>query len=435
MYHSVIGRRLLACVNKREGTNYTLRQFFDEVYFPLFFGNPRFLQNVNNSPLDQAVTKQKKPLTPALYAEGLSKIHEKTEEGITDGSLYLGGPAAGVTATTSGQVTSLQRQIPSEDIYASWIGTALGVGIDGGLSLLIDADEILLALYDGWTMYRKVLDQTPSLKPMQINTWNGQWLTYRIGGDWTMEGMVPLSTDKDNVALTTQTWPQLLFALASFYSKEPVCELTAYVYALGQTNRTVGFVRLELPKVRYLADLYAEIFTVPEGMHAKDFERLYETEQSFLSACSTASIGLRALRPKDVFKISRGEIPKDQMKVDASKTLSFQIYQTWIIAMLNNKELIKRTEDIASALLAHAQKDERGKNVCHQRVENALKTQNRRAFTEEITKILLKDSDSAPLFNEAVNEVMIMTPDNVPLFLTLLRFKYAVAQQSSKEKK
>ena len=72
--------------------------------------------------------------------------------------------------------------ITEEDIYASWIGAALGLTVQGGMILLIDAKDVLLTTYDGWKEYRKYLDQTPKLKPLQVNAWNGQWVASRLRG-------------------------------------------------------------------------------------------------------------------------------------------------------------------------------------------------------------------------------------------------------------
>lgn len=428
MYHSVVGKRLVACVNRRDGSSYTVREFFDEKYIPLFFGNARLLQNVNNSPFDQAITKQKKAHTSELMNQCLQQVHAKVQDKEPDASFFLGGPAAGNVETTSGQVTSMRVPISDEDVYASWIGAALGLTVQGGMTLLIDADDVLLATYDGWTEYRRFLDQTPKVKPLQVNTWNGLWIANRMAGETYFD---PSSlTDKDGVALETQKWVQLLFALSYHYREGPSRRLLAYVYSLGQSNTTLGFVQLSLPEVKRLVDYYRQLFTVPPKMEPGAFERLYQTEESFRVACTHTEIGLQALKPKDVFNAQKS-IPKLPKSTESDKQIAFDTYQTWIIAMLNNKELMSRAEELATALNRFRQQDTRLRNINDQMINELLDKRRQRDFIEELAKLLEKDASNCELFERVVNDLLSLSPDNVPLFLTLLRFKYAVAKAKS----
>ncbi len=430
MYHSVIGKRLVACLNKREGTDFTVRQFFDEVYIPLFFGSARLMQNINNSPFDQALTKQKKTFTSELQQECLRQVHSKVLGLEPDASFFLGGPASGSIETTSGQVTSMRIPVTNEDVYASWIGAALGLTIQGGLALLINDEDVILTTFEGWKAYRRYLDQTPGIKPLQINTWNGQWATHQMGQKRGM--MQNLIVNKDGTALETEGWVQLLFSLSYHYREGPTRPLLAYVYSLGQSNKTIGFVRLNLLQVKRLADLFRHLFEVPQGMHPAAFESLYQTEMSFYSACGRTEIGLRALKPKDAFNAQKS-IPKDPGATDAEKQLAFRTYQNWIIAMLNNAELIQRAENIAEALKLFRQQGERGTTGNKQLVDELLQKKGRRDFIEGLTELVQKDTSHAELYDQTVTDILSLPLDNVVLFITLLRFKYAVVTAKLKE--
>lgn len=435
MYNSYIGKRLIECYNRREGTEHTPRSFFDEVYYPLFFDDERYLQNVNNSPVDQAYKqRKKKPLTPERMQECLVEIHRKANYEQPDASFFIGGAAAKIEATTSGQVTDITLPTQSDDIYTSWIGAALGIGIAGGFYLLIDSDDVLLATYDGWREYRDTLNQTATLKPMQINTWNGQYLSYRfrMGENYdanvTIERTEKVNKSSGMVELATEDWIRVLFALAKYFKNTATDVLTAYVYSFGQTNSTFGFVRLNLPEVRRPVDLYRVLFPEVEGQAPKDFEALYETQFSFLKACEMGSIGLRSIQPKKLREFmprrsNPGQIPKKAKNTDGE--ITFQIYQTWIIAMLNNKELLDEAEQVAKALHAFTDKATRGKKTHETLVKNLLSAGSRKKFIEEASLILEEDGDHKELFNTVVASLMNMPTSNVPLFLTLLRFKYA----------
>jgi hypothetical protein len=425
MYHSVIGRRLVEHFNKREGTNYTIREFFDSVYIPLFFGSPRLMQYVNNSPFDQALSKAKKPYSAGLLRDCLADVHAKVARLEPDASFFIGGPAAGATETTSGQVTSMRMPIYEDDVYASWIGAALGITLVGGFSLLLDSEDVILQTFDGWDKYRRLLDQTPGLKPLQVNAWNGQWITNRLGGGTPFQPCTEVDP-KGRQALSTQRWAQFLFALAYHFRGSPDRDIPAYVYSLGQMNQTLGFVRLNLPEVRRPADLYHRLFTVPAGLQPASFENLYETEAAFVAACQATEVGLRALKPKDVFHADE-RVPSSPKATEHEKQLAFDTYQTWIIAMLNNIELLDRAQKLAEALRDFRQTHDRGKTTREQVVERVLEAKHHREFIEALTAVLELDVRGLELFEQCVADMLALPADKVPLFLTLLRFKYAAA--------
>ena len=260
MYHALVGKRFVESFNHKESTNHSAKSFFDEVFFPLFFSGSKHLLYVNNSPTTQGATKN------LPIQELLSKIHEKVDQGSRDASMFIGAAASDPTQTTSGQVTGIAFDISEEEVYASWIGFGLGVTVEGGLSLLFDSEEVNFALFEGWQGYRNFLNETSDLKGNQINTWNGQWLTFRLGNNWHPDYLYkPVSDGKQ---LLTQSWTTLLFSLANQF---PKTSLGGYVYAFGQMNRTVGFIRLELPKVRSLSDIYRANFETPMGLRSNFF--------------------------------------------------------------------------------------------------------------------------------------------------------------------
>ena len=292
MYTAYIGRRLVDLINARDQTSRTVQEFFDEVYFPLFFDSDRYLQHVNNSKFDQAYKQKSKiPLTATVRTNVLSAQHLRIQNDAPDGSFFLGGAAAEATAGTSGQVTDIKLPITPEEVYASWIGAALGIGVSGGLNILADADEVLLALFDGWRQYRMYLNATPNLKPHQINTWNGWWLTVVFARRFDpnhpfAERHPEVKTDKATgvASIETQKWVNVIFALARKLLQ--LDSLTTYVYSLSQMNTTVGFILVSLPQiVRVERDLYRQLFAIQGDLKEDSLGDLYNTELGFQKAC------------------------------------------------------------------------------------------------------------------------------------------------------
>lgn len=435
MYTSYIGRRFLTLWNARSGRDLSARQFFDEELYPLFYEPAKYLQWVPSSPFAQKVAAGNLLSGKSEKELQLETLHHKIATFAPDASFVLGFPAAGTTGTTSGQVSGVGPQVAPDDVYCSWIGGALGVGVSGGLTLLLDEDEVLWALYQGWPVYRSLLNQRDGLKGNQIDTWNGRWLTQAFDLDFNprqpLAGFdfdAALDTKEGSSALRTQAWVKVLFALATKYKKR----IMAYVYSLAQTNRTIGFVPLELGEVEDMYQLSQRLFQLSPDI--RDWQKvtdLYETHYGFARACQLGSIGLAAIEPAKLQDYLPGNDKKINFKTDADR-LQFDIYQLWILAMLNNQELYNAADRLAAALQQYSGTAKQGKVNLDRQVEKVF-VKHRPAFIERLTEILEEAKSTAAdytsLFDEAVRQVMLMPVDNFPLFIILVRFRY-IARQS-----
>lgn len=426
MYTAYIGRKLVALFNQKNGTEHSNESFFDSVYYPLFFDDARYLLHVHNAlPFQQS----KFAKDPIARKKTKAELHKVIKTSLPNGSTFVGAAASGVEGTTSGQVTSLNLGFSSEDAYASWIGAGLGIGVEGGLSFLIDSEEIIWATFKGWEYYRKRLRDTPNQKGNQVNTWNGVWLSHclnrrysaenpMIGFDFTM-----FKSINEQVGIKTQSWIKVLFALAF---KHPDQALLAYVYSLGQMNKTVGFIQFNLPQVKRLNEIYAHLVKLSEFEIAqKQLEDMYDTEFSFRRACMTGSIGLKALEPAKLREIMDGKRnfrpPKDE-----ATAITFTIYQTWITAMLDNKQMLEKSQEIAKHLRDFVLGDQKSKTTRKNLVDKILEAGSRKLFIEKLKDAIQSGSLDDQFFDEVVAEIMYMPADHFPLFMTLIRFKYAI---------
>jgi len=445
MYTSHIGRRLLGLYHQRTGEELSARQFFEQRLYPLFYAHKRYLQWVPSSPFAQDLNKDEKAQVEAghnPYELKLGKLHHKIATVPPDASFVIGFPAAGVEGTTSGQMSGVGPQVGTEEIYCSWIGGALGVGVSGGLSLLLDEDDVLWALYEGWAHYRTYLTQRPTMKGNQIETWNGHWLAHAFSPDFDPNHplddlKIELTDTAGTLAMPTREWVQVLFALTRHY---PTRDLTAYVYSLAQTNRTIGFVPLQLRGIRKVYDLTDKLFLFPAAVQSAGQDqllRLYSVHYGFARACQLGAIGLAAIEPaklRDYLPSAYGPAKAPSVKTEAA-AIQFAFQQLWILAMLNNQELYDTADRLAGALHQFATRDTgkntgRGKNNVNQQVEQVF-VKHRPLFIEKLGDMLDTVNAAAPyrdVFDEAVRQVMLMPVDNFPLFIILTRFRYIARQ-------
>lgn len=429
-----IGKIFLDAYNEKYKSNYSAKQFFMEKYYELFFNQNKYMMSAGNSPLENPKISWDKMRTGKVPYETIEqrisrfeKTIEKIEKGPADASIAIGFYTLDINATTSGQVTNMALPIKSDDIYLSWIGSGLGIGVQSGLSLLFADKRILLDLYDGWQLYRNYLNKTPELRGNQINTWNGQWIAHRYDKRLfnpanPTASFTGFGSMKDGgMEVTTQSWTKVLIGIARTY---PDTNLTAYIYSLGQTNITVGFIPFELPRIRQPYDLYEKYFNVKPELA----EQLFGTELGFTKACQMGAIGVNALEPKG-FKesLSKGVIPKYNPN-DEVKKINYNTYQIWLLSMLNNEELWEKSLQIAKALNDYSLSDKNAKKAKSQEVTNLLASVNKKQFIEGLTSIV-KGSDSPELLTSIAELIHIMPVDNVPYFLTLIRFQYAVVNK------
>jgi hypothetical protein len=222
--------------------------------------------------------------------------------------------------------------------------------------------------------------------------------------------------------VTTQSWTKVMIGIARTY---PDTNLTAYIYSLGQTNITVGFIPFELPRIRQPFELYEKYFNTTD---TEKVEQLFGTALGFTKACQMGAIGVNALEPKGFRdSLDKGVIPKYNDK-DEEKKINYNTYQIWLLSMLNNEELWEKSLQIAKSLNDYSLSDKNAKKAKSQEVTNLLASVNKKQFIEGLT-FIVKGSDNSELLSSIAELIHTMPVDNVPYFLTLIRFQYAVVNK------
>lgn len=428
MITSNIGKIFLNAYNEKYGTSYDARSFFLEQFYPLFFDQNKYMMTAGNSPLenpklswDDMIKGKKTYETPEQRKCRFEKMIKKTDKSEADMSIARGYASLDIAAPTSGQVTDLKLPNSQEESYASWIGDALGVGVQGGFSILFSKKEILLDIFEGWKLYRKCLNETSMLKGNQINTWNGQWLSHyydprEYDADMPLAGYSPYNTNKDGIInIDTQTWTKILIAVSKKYRNS---QILGYIYSIGKTNKTIGFIPFDLTQIRRPIHLYEKIFGMSDGRNA---ESLWGTAIGFKTACTYGAIGIKAMEPKGLRDyVYKGKQPK----AHNYDNINYNVYIIWIYAMLNNDELWEKSQELAK-LLNEASSD-KDKSISTKRknlVETVLNATNKKQFIAAATEVV-SFIDKKDEFKGIVKEIHGMPTDNVPYFLTLLRFQY-----------
>ena len=425
MYSSHMGQRFLEIYNRKTGNQYSAEEFFDKEMYPLFFDDARHLMHVSNSPFFQS------PSEKELKQSGLTrsklqyqKLQQKIAQVITseseqpDASIYVGYSANGPDQTTSGQVSNITWETSSNELYASWIGNALCARVEGSQCLLIDSEPVLWHLYEGWKEYREYMQPVKQMDGRQIETWNGFWLAK--GSLDTMD-KPPTTGNK----LDTYPWIEVLAGLLQWHSKQT---LPVYIFSLGQTNTTYGFINIHFPDLQLLDETH---YTLKQSIFDYEFGdstfwKNYIPDFSLREACQLGEIGLRSLRPKDFGKLMEGKYNPIKL-TDKNKQTFFNI-QTWIIAMLNNKsDLQQLASNLASELIGIESKgngQSRGKMTDNADSKTLFEAKGLTTFIEALTTLIEKNGQAIPVYRDIVDQAIRMPGEQFPLFKALIRFEY-----------
>jgi hypothetical protein len=433
MYTSYIGKKFLKLYNEREEKNFSAEEFFEKEFFPLFFNNEKHLLHVGNSPFFQKPKEEDVKLHGSKSTAQYNNLKNAIENDTPNMSIFVGSAAKDVRGTTSGQVSNINILVTNNEMYASWMGEALGIGVSGGMVMLIDEPEILWALFCGWKYYRMYLNQTPNVKDRQIETWNGQWLWHWAQSYYDEKFPeerlnIEVSEVQGNIAIPTLQWIKVIFALLKKYPNKII---TAYSYNLSQTNTTLGFINLYLPEVHLMYELRDKIFIneTTNILSEKDIDTL-STFYNFKSACKFGTIGLKAIEPAKLREyMPKGSIQYAQGKEykfnNKESYINYKLFKIWILAMLNKTELLNLASDVASALSEFEKSDERGKKVLSTLSQEVRESSNLKIFIDKLTEVLTHSPSNAKSFKRVVEETLKMPSDNFPLFVTLIRFEYA----------
>lgn len=464
MIAATVGRTFLNAWNDKYQKEYSAKEFFEKEYFSLFFDHPKYMQWVTNSPFVQ-MKKGQKPefLTHDERIEKLNDLHAKIDAGLRDASIAIGFPASEEKefATTSGLVTDLGIKSEAEEVYLSWIGGGLGVGVAGGYSIFFDHAQILLTLYEGWKVYRRLLNEPTldRLRGNQINTWNGQWLNFAFSMDYEenpdfgyLSNYDIFFQDEKLIEVSTIFWAKFYFNLSEKLVEEMV---TAYIYSLGQTNKTMGFIPFRFHQGRSILSIYKILFGENDALtQKKDYEGMFGIH--IKRACELGAIGLQALEPQglreyfDKAKMpsftatavaaKNGETPeafeerkKKANKKDYENIISFRTYKTWLLAMItkNKQEDLHYSEEVAKALKEY-RADAKKRDRANLLENELLQAKTKKQFLDGLAT-LVKDVDPKLLetFKILRDKVHLMTTEEFGYFVVLLKFDYAYLESKS----
>lgn len=440
-----VGKLLLKILSEERGESIDAHTFFEKDFWPVMFNSPdsSHLMQVHSSDFFQ-------PSYPQLAGKAgmsIAKFRKKkylenlrmtgAGEKAPTGNIGVGFMASGPKETTYGQVTDLPIQFSEEELLCSWFGGALGIGFGGGFDFLSTEPELIRFIYSGWQYYRKLIEETPNLKGRQIETWNGLWLlhglehrndTLKAYDALSQKVGTALDASKDVVKLDRPEWSDQILVLANaFGGDEP---LTLHGYSFGSTNKTLGYMLVQIPKVQKFSQLFDHFVAQESNLKSMMLKEVFKAHYSMRHAARYGRLGLRALTPKDIPKHLGKDAPtiSSLQKEFQKDPYQFIIYKSWIIAMLNNEELHELAEKLAKALLDYKNRGKDSFSTAGDKSKNIERIWEKRYpayFIHRLSDIVDEIPQPSETFKDVSKAVANkMTPDQFQLFQSLLRFEY-----------
>ncbi len=419
MFTSAVGKIFLDAYNERHNKTYSPREFFTSVYYPLFYDHNKYLMSAGNNPLENPKISWKEMIqgkipyeTEQLRHERFDRLMEKMNSGRPSTKNAIGFASDDPTSKTSGQTTNIGFAMNENDAYYSWFGASLGIGV-GELSILFLDKELLLDVFDGLQHYRSLLNNNPKMKGNQANTWNAVWLSHKYGR--TFDEMRPCpnlsaisSTDSKTgiISLSTISWTRVLIGISRKFSNP---EMMGYVYNIGKTNSTIGFIPFYLHHIRRPVDLYDILFGMSDGSEAED---LWGKARRFRDACQAGAIGIKAMEP---------ELLKKYDLSNHYQHINLKAYLSWLMAILNNQQLWDEANKFAQALRAYMSNNQGIGTQRKNNVQDLLDSKNKRAFLNAANNFQ-NDASINEALTDLVKIVHLMPEVNVAYFVSLIRF-------------
>lgn len=192
-----------------------------------------------------------------------------------------------------------------------------------------------------------------------------------------------------------------------------------YLCRLGKMNETFGFVQFYLKQILRPIEMYVFLF----GMNnVKEAEVLWGTEIGFEVACGAGVIGVKAMQPKGLQEFLTPE--KGKKVLNEKNKINYQTYISFIMAMLNDKELFRKTQKLVK-LLQQVSVNEAGSisTKKYNLVKNLLNSKTKVQFLDSVSNIspYVEDKD---ILRDCIEDVTCMSKENLMLFFSLLRVQF-----------
>jgi hypothetical protein len=315
---SHVGKSFVAYYNEQNGTNYSVKKFFDnfvwkylyDVSAPFLTSNNCILNVKGGTKHEDTGEKFHKMDRYAIdipYRKQLLKqLHENVQriedKGVLTGlSTYPNFPTEKMHLATCGQRSfGIDYGINEDLVYGAFIGFALSISVDSVLVLFSDM-KLNMLLFESWKKIKSKYDKAPNMLTGILNAVLGHILVdgfqKKLPNITPVASIVPGKTE----CLTIKSigWIQFFDAISEYF--HDLDSISVYAYKLGNQNSTYGICHFMFPEVREMDSLVQVLFAEHDVSYQNFTATIKPTMLrlfSFERAIIASPIGVRHFEPK-----------------------------------------------------------------------------------------------------------------------------------------
>ncbi|EMR04140.1 hypothetical protein [Cesiribacter andamanensis] len=160
---------------------------------------------------------------------------------------------------------------------------------------------------------------------------------------------------------------------------------------------------------------------------------MYGGHFSFHKACQFGAIGLRALEPADFRALfEKQTIRKPKSEEDHHlQEVQIKVFKTWILAMLNNKELHEEAKLLVQHLTEYEMSKDKGISTKRSNeVEKIISSAKPELFIIALAAIA-EDFPQPQALRRIVEQLTRLPEDRVKYLIALLKFEHALQKNQN----
>lgn len=401
MYQIQTGQIFFEKYKKERNYNGTAKDFLNDVLFPMIYCQEFPMLSVTNDPFFQFYIQKKKK--PSLKIEDTIETYfNNANKNIVSNVTMVGGFSGDNTSTTSGQKHETNN-LTFDDSYYSYIGEALSLNVDGGLSIATFNADLLLKIFDGISIFKKFIEQHRDFNSRQLKTWNTIYVLSIYKND-TLEELIEnhkiIAKDAKNYKLCfkSASWIDLFSTLA--LSNVEINMIS--VSNLDKTNSTYGLTPVDFSNIKNYFDFYKKLC---------GNEFLLKNQNLITHFLSLDKMFARYLeKPKlgaDILYQSE-KIPKKDEIYDNNQNIFILNLKTTAMININNSEIFQKANEFSKILFEYQNLDTKARRINKSVVETLFKENgNKNKILENIITILeFFTNNKITQHNEIINDVV-----------------------------
>lgn len=421
----VYGKKFLNYYNKVEGTNFSAKDFFNDVAWNLYFNDvqERHLFLVTNS-LFANPGKKKSNLdymSRLLLKEEFNN-NLKLETYFLNSAYLVGGSGGNYYDTTSfNKPLNVKDNISNEDYYYSWIAYALGLTVNNIYCFFIDDVKIMYEIFKSHYKYRELLndEEYENYSGKQIHQWNTMYLIETIKPLFDIDDYNPFETHvktqdkKEYIKLSFEKkyndWWRLIYALSQKSEKKV---LNSHIISFGQTTKNIGFFKLLFNKSDNFFDFFKSIF------NEEDVLDNFEIYKLFMGGDSLNQMLVNGVFDFGILKFDYNGIIKLIKK--NNKNLEFKdkilkLFKLYLNMKTKNDELYLFLEEMSNFLIEIEK--ERRTNDISKIIKEIFDCKNKLMLLEQLTRL------SNSLKDEKYSRNILEIYKKINIFASEINFK------------